>query len=259
MTLKFDEILEYWRGTRGLTSELRKFLNKYPWHFDAMSHYSACKLDSGRTLDALAFAQTAVSTAYAAFPQDFIEGEHEIPGGFVENRPFLRCLYNLMITQYAMGEYSEASNTAYRMLQYDSQDRMGARLELPKYLLRLGMYSKVLALFEDEQFEDTFHAAKYLLPIALLKVGRNDDARREIRGCLSTPRIAKYLLNEGLPQPVPEQPFFGVTMGSELEGFLYANEYRSFWQSEKDALNLLREYSVEAEAQGWPRYLRHDL
>ena len=131
VTLRFNQILDEWRGTRGLTSELRRFLNRYPWHFDAMNHYASCKLNEGRRLDGFAFAQTAVALARSAFPAGFEEGKHCIPGGFVENRPFLRCLYHLMIAQASVNEFASATATGYEILSYDSQDRLGARLALP--------------------------------------------------------------------------------------------------------------------------------
>lgn len=256
VTLKFDAILEKWRGLRGLTSELRKFLNRHPWHFDAMNHYAACKLDEGRVLDALAFSQTAVSSARSAFPFDFQEGKHRIPGGFVQNRPFLRCMYQLMVAQAAINEYAAAIHTGEQMIRYDYEDRMGARMELPKYLLREGLYRKTLQLFEDERFKDTFHQADYLYPLAFLGVGEVDNAKAAIADCLYKPKVAKYLLNPCLPQPEPEQPFFGVVSGSDLEGFLYAREYLALWESFPKGIEMLRELAQPAEAENWPSYFR---
>ena len=253
-TLEFDDILEMWRGTRELTSKLRKFLNRYPWHFDAMSHYAVCKDEDGRTLDALAFAQTAVSYAKAGFPADFEKGEHKIPGGFMENRPFLRSLYNLMTIQASIGDHSGAIVTGFEILDYDLQDRMGARLELPKYLLWEKRYLEIIQLFEDESFEDTFYTAEYLFPLALLAVGRDDDARAKIKDCLHKPRIAKYLLNHDLPQPEPERPYFGLISGSELEGFYFAQEYRPHWEASPKALEILRECSGKAQTEDWPSH-----
>jgi tetratricopeptide (TPR) repeat protein len=241
VTLKFDEILERWRGSNSFTSELRKFLNRYPWHFDAMNHYASCKLDDGRPLEAFAFAQTAVSVARSAIPSDFQEGEHKIPGGFVQNRPFLRCLYQLMLAQARVGELSSATATGYQLLSYDERDRMGCLMELPKYLIQQGLFRKAITLFKDEDFEDSFGPAKYLYPLALIGAGQEDDARKAIEDCMRSPRIAKYILNPDLPMPKPELPFFGITMGSELEGFACADVYRPLWVKSQNAIPMLRE------------------
>jgi hypothetical protein len=202
-TRRFDQILEAWQGRKGLTSELRKFLNRYPWHFDAMNHYAACKLAEGRTLDGFAFAQAD------------------------------------------LGEWRAACSTGYQIVGYDIEDRMGARMELPKYLLKLGMHRRVIDLFEEKSFEDTFHTALYLYPLALLGGGDKGRAVEAIRSCLRMPNVAKYLLDPSLPQPEPEQPFFGITSGSELEGFLCASEYRPYWQLVPGALALLAEAAAE--------------
>ncbi|WP_386821045.1 hypothetical protein [Luteolibacter algae] len=223
-----------------------------------MNHYASCKLNEGKTLDAFALAQTAVSLARSAFPSDFKEGNHQIPGGFVENRPFLRCLYQLMIAQACINEFLAAITTGFQMLDYDFEDRMGARLELPRYLLKQGFYQKAVELFEDERFEDTFHSANYLYPLALLGAGKEDEAGVAIGDCLSKPRIAKYLLNPHLPEPEPEKPFFGIVSGSDLEGFYYAHQYRSMWEAVPEALAMLRAQAREAEAQNWPAYFRSE-
>ena len=175
-TWRFDQILESWRGDRRLTSKLRTFLNRCPWHIDAITHYSGCKLNEGKLLDAFAFAQLAVCIARTAFPSEFEEGRHRIPGGFVENRPFLRSLYNLMNAQAWIDEQAAAAATAYQILSYDREDRMGARMELPKYLLQCGLHREAVTLFEDEAFEGNFASAMYLYPVALLGCGREEKA-----------------------------------------------------------------------------------
>ncbi len=257
VTQRYNGIVEEWEGLRGLTSELRKFLNRYPWHFEAMSRYAACKLGEGKALDGLAYAQTAVSLARSAFSPEFQEGTHRIPGGYVENRPFLRCLVQLMEAQAHIGDFAGATATGFQILSYDQEDRMGARMELPKFLLKQGRIRAAIELFEDPAFTGDFYTAGYLYPIALLHAGREAEARKAINDCLGKPRIAKYLLDPDLPPPEPEnRPFFGITSGSELEGFYYAAEFREFWASHRKALPLLREQSTEAESQGWPAFLR---
>lgn len=123
-------------------------------------------------LDAYAFARTAVATAKEAFPNDYDPSRHQIPGGFVDNRPFLRALYEFMQCCDALGDVDGAATAGFEILAYDLADRMGARLELPKYLIKQGRYATAAELFERPDFVGTFHRASYLHPL-VLPLGRS--------------------------------------------------------------------------------------
>ena len=252
-TEEFDGILEQGRGNGKLGTSLRKFLKRHPWHFDAWTHYAMCKRGEGRPLDAYAFSRTAVATAKEAIPHDYNPTKHKIPGGFVENRPFLRALYELMQCYEALGDADGASTTGFEILGYDEEARMGARLELPKYLIKQGRYSTAAELFERPEFAGTFYQVSYLRPLILLYLDRRKEAEEAIEDCLGSPQTARYLLNPMLPVPESDSPF-GLSYGSELEGYIYAREYRQLWFDCGDAIKLLSEASKKVAAAGWPRY-----
>lgn len=120
-----------------------------------------------------------------------------------------------------------------------------------------GRYRTALELFKDPAFEGTYDTACYLYPLAILHAGDKDKGREAIDECLTRPRIAKYLLDPGLPPPEPDSaPFFGITGGSELEGYIRAAEFRELWEACPGALQILRQSATEAEAQGWPAFLK---
>ena len=252
-TEEFDGILEQVRGGEKMGTLLRGFLKRYPWHFDAWSHYAMCKRQEGRTLDAYAFSRTAVAMAKEAIPNDYDPSKHEIPGGFVENRPFLRALYELMQCYDALGDADGASATGFEILKYDPEDRMGARLELPKYLIKQGRYGTAAELFDRPEFSGTFYRASYLLPLVMLYLDRRKEAHEAIEDCLGSPQTARYLLDPMLPVPESDSPF-GLSSGSELEGYYYARQYRQFWFDCDGAIKLLYEASKKVAAAGWPRY-----
>lgn len=253
-TEEFDGILETARGTGKLGAPLRAFLKRYPWHFDALTHYAMLKYREGKKLEAYAFAHAAVGTARSYIPREFDPKEHTIPGGFVENRPFLRCLYNLMLCCEALGDAQTASAIGFEILDLDHEDRMGARMELPKHLLRLGRYQAAADLFESDRFSGTFHRANYLYPLLLFHLGREKDAMEAIENCLRTPQVARYLLEPMASQPPSDSPIGGFTSGSELKGYWYAREYLPYWLDCDNALKLLLKASHKVEKAGWPRY-----
>jgi len=53
---------------------------------------------------------------------------------FIENRPFLRCLFNLMLCHESLDDTQGAASIYFEILALDEEDRMGARMELPKHL-----------------------------------------------------------------------------------------------------------------------------
>jgi tetratricopeptide (TPR) repeat protein len=252
-TEEFDGILEMSRSAGKLGAALRAFLKRYPWHFDALNHYSGEKLREGKTLEAYAFSHAAVATARSCFPREFDPSKHYIPGGFVENRPFLRSLYNLMQCYEALGDYRGASALANELLQFDYEDRMGARMELPKYLLRQGRYQSAADLFAEKKWEGSFFAAEHLYPVVLLHLGRRDESIEAMERLLGRPNIARYLLNPDAPCPPQDSPF-GMSSGSDLEGYYFAAQYRYYWATCGEALDLLFEATRKVEAAGWPRY-----
>lgn len=254
ITEKFDELLERHQGTNKLTSALRKFLNEFPDHFDALNHYAMCKLDEGKPLDAYAFAHTAVAIARRAFPPEFQPGRDRLPGDWVENRPFLRALHGLMVAEDAVGSRSAAIDLARELLNYDPEDRTGARLILPEYLLAAQRNAEALAVFNRPEFEDTFHVAGYLQALALLRLGRETEARQCLETCLSRyPQVARFILDPFTPRP-DDDGSWGIVSGSPSEGWYYGIRYTWIWRTPESALPLLRELAAPIAAAGWPRH-----
>lgn len=238
-TQKFDDILESGGGKRGLTVTLRAFLNDYPIHIDALHHYAMCKMDGGKPLDALAFAHAAVAVGRAAFPSGLRLEKDCLPGGWIENRPFLRALHGLMLAQRAMSQTPTAIETARELIGCDSQDRMGARLVLPLYLLEQNRDREALDVFSYSGFEETFGSTEYLRALALIRLERAGEVGKVLEPCFRyLPKVARYLLDSQLPRPRNESPF-GVAMGSDYEAWDAAISQRWVWERTKGALTTL--------------------
>src|SRR6478735_5768211 len=142
-TEEFDGILDLARGGEAkATTKLRSFLRRFPWHFDAFSHYGICKLKEKKVLEAYAFFSTAVALGRDCFPREFNPEKHFISAGFIQNRPFLRSMYNLMDCCGVMGHWQKAEELGSELLKLDPDDRMGCRFELPKYYLHLSQYDR---------------------------------------------------------------------------------------------------------------------
>jgi hypothetical protein len=255
-TEKFDAVLERHAGTGKLTSALRRFLNEHPGHIDALHHYAMCKLQEAKSLDGYAFAQTAVATGRRAFPRQFDPARDTLPGGWLENRPFLRALHGLMEAQESVFDQSGAIATGLELLVRDPQDRMGARLELPEMMLSDGRTQEALELFARPEFEGTFDTAVYLEALARLRSGDDEGARKALTIALRNhPQVARFLLEPTGEPPEEGMSPFGMVSGSPCEGWFYADRYRWLWREPAHAMKVLRQAAEPVARAGWERWL----
>lgn len=226
-TQRFDVIWERYQGLTTLGRQLRKFLAEHPQHIDGLHHFAMHRLDSGHRLDAYACAQAAVAVGKGVFPVGFLIGRDRLPGGFVQNRPFLRAMNGLMSAQAELNDLGAAIETASELLAFDAEDRMGVRLVLPQYLMETDRDEAALDIFTKGGFEDTFHTAEYLKALALFRLQKLDDATNVLAACLGRyPQVARFILEPGLENP-PNDSRFGIASGSAFEGWYYARQYSS--------------------------------
>jgi tetratricopeptide (TPR) repeat protein len=252
-TQEFDQILGRHQG-RAFATALRRFIRAHPNHIDALHHYASCVSAMGKPIDAYAFQQTAVAIGLRALPREFEEGRDLLDTGFVSNRPFLRALQGLMLAQRNVGLVEEAIATGELCLRLDPGDRMGARLSLPIYLLEAGRDRCALELFERKGLAESFMCVEYLRALALLCLGRGDEARGVLRSCLNYyPQIARYILDAKLPQPPNDATMGYVTSGSEYEGWINSQDFGFLWRKNPSAMEVLCTEAKPIAARNWER------
>ena len=254
-TKEFDSINGHAPTWQGQESELHEFLKKHPNHIDALHHYARCLQYLGDDLTAFAFSQTAVATGMRAFPAAFVIGKDRLDTSWVENRPFLRALHGLMISQRNIGLIEESIATGEMCLALDRQDRFGAREELVASLIECHRDKAALSLFENPKYNDTFFTNGYLHPFVLIRLGREEEARKVLRPKLNyQPHVGRFLLDKNLPEPKNDSTLGFVTSGSEYEGWAIASSLGRFWRRNPKAMKILREETQPYEQRGWKRW-----
>ena len=254
-TDRFDQIWEQYQGTNQLGRHLKRFLHDYPRHIDGLVHMSNHKLDIGQALEAYGLAYAAVAVATSYFPKSFDNERDRLPGGFVQNRPFLRALNSLRLAQDGLGDTRAAIQTAYQHMSFDVEDRMGVRMILPLYLIQEGRDAAALEIFEKPSFADTFHTAEYLKVLVLIRLERSSEANKTLNRCLHYyPQVARFILDPSIEQPESESRFGGLISGSALEGWFYGRQYAHLWHSSGKAIELLKELSAPFANSQWSRY-----
>lgn len=253
-TGRFDAILESHQGSKQFGRHLKKFLTGQPQHIDGLAHYAMHKTDAGQTLDAYAYAHAAAAVGRSVFPRDFQPGRDRLPGGFVQNRPFLRALNELRLAQAALGDTKAAIRTCQEHMSFDLEDRMGIRMDLPSYLMSEGRDEAALEVFSRPAFADTFHTAEYLHALVLFRMHRLDEAESLLAHCLRySPQVARFILDPHAERPQDDSPF-GITMGCAYEGWFYGQQYVRLWQETKGAVEFLRKAAEPHAAANWARH-----
>ena len=114
-----------------------------------------------------------------------------------------------------------------------------------------------MELFEKPAYQETFHGVEYLHALALIRLGKRDEAKKSLDYCLHYyPLVAKYLLDPSLLEPPNEDRFGGVVSGSELEGWIHALQFGHLWRMNQEAMELLRQESKPNAQNNWKRWDR---
>ena len=77
----------------------RAVLAQMPDHLDAIHHLALVLSERGLLAEARDLWEQTNRIGHKAFPQDFKLGRDRLEWGWLENRPFLRCLHGLGLGQ----------------------------------------------------------------------------------------------------------------------------------------------------------------
>ena len=100
---------------------------------DAHAHLGLLAFDRGDPGSALTHYAAGVCVAERSLPEDF---GGVIGWGWVDNRPFLRCLHGLTLSAWRLELHDEAEELCWALLWLNPGDRLGAAELLPKIVAR---------------------------------------------------------------------------------------------------------------------------
>ena len=102
----------------------RAVLAQMPDHLDAIHHLAIVQSERQLLGEALDLWNQAVSLGRKAFPKDFRIGKGRLEWGWLDNRPFLRCLHGLALAVYERGEIQEALKLFQELLSLKPSDNV---------------------------------------------------------------------------------------------------------------------------------------
>jgi tetratricopeptide (TPR) repeat protein len=217
----------------------RQVLARMPDHLDAIHHLAIVLSEQNQLEQARDLWDQAVRIGRKAFPQDFKLGTDRLKWGWLENRPFLRCLHGQALARREEGQVEEALRLFQELLLLNPNDNQGVRVLAVETLFRLGRLEDALKITE-QYHDDVMAGTLYGRALALFKLGRRREATialKEAVGCL--PLVRKELLKTKHRLPRTARPDV-VTLGGADEAYYYWEHCGRFWEEDPEALEWLR-------------------
>lgn len=218
----------------------RQTLAQMPDHLDALHHRALVLDEQGRKAVARTVWEEAVRIGRAAFPAGFDLGRDRLEWGWLENRPFLRCLQGLALAYREAGDTERTLGLCRDLLALNPGDNQGVRGVMAEALFELSRPAEVLALCERYP-GDIMPELTYGRALALFTLGRRREADRALREAVGgSPIVAAELLKAKHRRPQSRFPG-RVTVGGPDEAFDYWEHHGKFWEATPGALGWLRE------------------
>ena len=220
---------------------LRNILVEYPNHIDSIHHLSLIYGEQGREIEAYVFCQAAVSIGLQAIPRQFEWSNSKLEWSWLENRPFMRAYENLALWQLDKRRYDDAIEIFERLLSVNPNDNQGIRFLLPKCWFEKGELSKIVVhcrRYSDDIAPEIFYSEA----LALVRIGRDKDARAALQNCVTKlPLVGKELLKKKHPKPKSQSPNGYVTHGGAEQAYAYWKSFRKYWLDSESAMELLNQ------------------
>ncbi|HOL21552.1 MAG TPA: hypothetical protein PLQ41_01690 [bacterium] len=219
--------------------ELKRILRHLPDHLDALHHLAIIKEQMGDTESAFYIWGQAIRLGKKAFPDKFKLGRDRLEWGFLNNRPFLRCMHAYGLSLLERGNKKEALSIFEEILLLNPNDNQGVRELVVDLYFSFQQPEKVLEicrLYPD----DIIPGVLYGRPLALFQLNRKEEATEHLEKAVKlSPLIARELLKKKHKRPLIHPDM--VTVGGEDEAYLYWEGSRNFWNGTPGAIEWLKE------------------
>ena len=210
-----------------------------PDHLDAIHHLAIVLSERGLRAEVRDLWEQTSRIGHKAFPSGFKSGRDRLEWGWLENRPFLRCLHGLALVKYDDGEIGEALKLFQDLLSLNPNDNQGVRAIAVEALFKLGKCKDALEITKQYS-DDVMPETLYGRALALFKLGQRQEATVALRKAIEyLPLVAKELLKVKHRLPKTAMPH-AVTMGGADEAYYYWEHCGQFWEEDTEALEWLR-------------------
>ncbi|MBM4461779.1 MAG: tetratricopeptide repeat protein [Chloroflexi bacterium] len=244
----YDDLMdEFYRGCElygegdfdGAERVFEAVVAQMPDHLDAIHHLALVISERNSVDRSRDLWDQAVRIGRKAFPQDFQLGRDRLEWGWLENRPYLRCLHALALSRYEEGRTEEALRLYQELLCLNPNDNQGVRALAEHALFKLGRLEEALEITEQYR-DDVMPETLYGRALALFKLGRRREATAALKEAVEyLPLVRKELLKTRHRLPRTAMPD-RVTVGGADEAYYYWEDWGKFWEEDPEALEWLR-------------------
>jgi tetratricopeptide (TPR) repeat protein len=227
---------ELWEAgqTPAALAIFQDLLQRHPEHLDVRDRLAHVYEEIGQDDRAKPLLEEAVTLGRRAFPPAFRSGDL-LEWGWLENRPFLRCLCSLGVVYEREGRLKEALAIDQELLALNPNDNQGVRALAVTLLFALKRPEEVIKVCTAYP-DDGMPEVAYGRALALFQLGRNHDATAALKEAVRwRPRVAAELLNTRHRRPQSSIPGY-ITMGGADEAYAYWQHSGRFWGETEGAL-----------------------
>jgi len=220
-------------------SIFKSVLAQMPDHLDAIHHLAMVQSEQGLVGQARDLWEQSIRIGRKAFPPEFEPNRDRLEWGWLDNRPFLRCLHGLALAIDDEGKAIESLKLFRELLSLNPNDNQGVRALAVEASLKLGKFEDVLEItkkYPDDMMPETLYGRA----LAFFKLGQRRRANISLREAIEyLPRVAKELLKTKHRLP-KEAMTNGVEVGGADEAYYYWERSGPLWTEDAPALEWLR-------------------
>lgn len=214
---------------------LEQIKKQVPDYIASYVYISLILMNMGDFEQAVSVIEEGLGHIAQLFPEDFFEEQPLLEWQEASNRPFLRCLANLMFALMELREYEKATEVGEQLLMMNPNDHQGIRDPLLQCYFELNMLDPALELC-DIYADDTLPAIAFGHGLLLIKKDKLAEAQAQLTIASEFfPEVAKELVSDKHAATKETE-----LMSDPIQADEYWRTFGKYWQATPDALALLK-------------------
>ena len=179
------------------------------------------------------------------FPSKFNWQKSKLPWGIMENRPFLRALFQLTNLYADNGSFELACAEGEKLLQVCPNDNLGIRERLVELYMLTKQYQKIIQLC-DNYPEDMLATIVFGKVLAYCYQDKLDKAEKEwLIAQDNLPEVAHEILKKRHPRPRGIDNSYGIEIGGKDQAYFYWQDMGEWWEGNATAQALIEKKRAE--------------
>ena len=200
----------------------------------------------GESFTALLSSRECMRLYLQCFPNKFDWKKSKLPWGILENRPFLRALFQLVNLYADNGQFDLAYVEGEKLLQVCPNDNLGIRERMIDFYMLTEQYQKIIQLC-DRYPGDMLANIAFGKVLAYCYQDKLDKAEKEWDIAKDNlPEVAHEILKKRHPRPRGMGiNSYGIEIGSKVQAYLYWEQMGDWWEEHATAQTLIEKKRAE--------------